>query len=493
MATDDGHDLELLLRSNVPLIAVETQEEQRVREMLLRMVPRLRQHLFQWTVTDGLRRVDLDGTPAYQDSAEPAEFLRHVRDNGEAGIYLLADFHPYLEHPVVVRLIKEIAQSYRSRPRTLAFVSHRFTHPPELRKFFARYEPTLPDRDALYRIVSDEAQDWARQNGGQRVRTDRQTLDRLVQNLTGLTAWDARRLARSAIQRDGAITESDLPEVMAAKHQLLDRNGALSFTQDTARFSEVGGLNRLKRWLERRRHAFLEPDPQLDPPKGMLLVGVQGGGKSLAAKAVAGLWGVPLLGLDMGSLYNKYYGESERNLREGLRSAEVMAPCVLWIDEIEKAVSQSDNDSGVSQRMLGTLLTWMAENRKQVFIVATANAIERLPPELIRKGRLDEIFFVDLPSDSVREEIFAIHLGKRDLDPEQFDLAALAAASDGFSGSEIEQAVVAALYLARERDEPVSTDHVLTEIGETRPLSLVMREQLDRLRSWAQDRTVPAD
>ncbi len=492
MATNDGHDLELLLRSNIPLIAVETQEEQRVREMLLRMMPRLRQTLFQWTVTDGLRRLDLE-SPAQQGSEDPTDFLRHVRDDGKPGIYLLADFHPYLEHPMVVRLIKEIAQSHRDNPRTLAFVSHRFTHPPELRKFFARYEPALPSAEDLYRMVNEEAVEWARQNDGQRVRTDRQTLDRLVQNLTGLTAWDARRLARSAIQRDGAITESDLPEVMAAKHQLLDRDGALSFTQDTARFSDVGGLSRLKRWLERRRRAFLEPDPQLDPPKGMLLVGVQGGGKSLAAKAVAGLWGVPLLGLDMGTLYNKYYGESERNLREALRSAEVMAPCVLWIDEIEKAVSQSDNDGGVSQRMLGTVLTWMAENQKRVFIVATANAIERLPPELIRKGRLDEIFFVDLPSDPVRQEIFAIHLRKRELDPDQFDLPALAAASEGFSGAEIEQAVVAALYLAREHDEPVKTDHVLTEISETRPLSMVMREQLDRLRSWAQDRTVPAD
>ncbi len=492
MATDDGHDLELLLRSNIPLIAVETQEEQRVRDMLLRMMPRLGQSLFQWSITDGLRRLDLEGPP-FQGTDDPTAFLRHVRDAGQPGIYLLADFHPYLSDPVNVRLMKEIAQTYGQQSRTMALVSHRFDHPPELRKFFARYEPSLPGRDALYRIVNEEAVKWAQQNGGQRVRTDRASLDRLVQNLTGLTAWDARRLAWNAIRRDGAITESDLPEVMAAKHRLLDNSGALSFTYDTARFSDVGGLNRLKRWLERRRQAFLEPDPQLDPPKGMLLVGVQGGGKSLAAKAVAGLWGVPLLGLDMGTLYNKYYGESERNLREALRTAEVMAPCVLWIDEIEKAVSQSDNDGGVSQRMLGTVLTWMAENRKQVFIVATANAIDRLPPELIRKGRLDEIFFVDLPSDAVRREIFAIHLNKRDLPSDQFDLASLAAASQGFSGAEIEQAVVAALYLARERDEPVSTEHVLTEIRETRPLSTVMREQLDRLRGWARDRTVPAD
>ncbi|MCC5812818.1 MAG: AAA family ATPase [Ectothiorhodospiraceae bacterium] len=492
MATNESHDLELLLRSHIPLIAVETQEEQRVREMFQRLIPRLGRPLFQWSITDGVRRLDIEG-PANKGTEDPGEFLRHVRDSQQAGIYLLADFHPYVTDPVNVRLLKEIAQTYAQTPRTLALISHRFEHPPELRKFFARYEPALPGRDDLYKIVNDEALEWARGNGGKRVRTDRASLDRLVQNLSGLTAWDARRLARSAIQRDGAITESDLPEVMAAKHQLLDRSGALSFTYDTAKFSDVGGLNRLRAWLERRRRAFVEPDPHLDPPKGLLLVGVQGGGKSLAAKAVAGLWGLPLLGLDMGTLYNKYYGESERNLREALRAAEVMAPCVLWIDEIEKAMSQSDNDGGVSQRMLGTVLTWMAENSKRVFIVATANAIERLPPELVRKGRMDEIFFVDLPSPAVRRDIFEIHLRKRDIEPEQFDLQQLAEASEGFSGAEIEQAVVAALYLAREQEQPLATEHVLTEIRETRPLSTVMREPLERLRAWARDRTVPAD
>ncbi len=492
MANDDINDLELLLRSHVPLIAVETDEEQRVRELFCRLIPRLGRPLFTWSITDGLRRLDIEGPPM-EGTSDPGDFLRHLRSNAQAGVYLAPDFHPYVSDPIHVRLLKEIAQGYGDNPRTVALISHRFDHPPELRKFFARFEPSLPDRDALLRIVNEEATEWARRNGGQRVRTDRATLEKLVQNLTGLTAWDARRLARSAIQNDGAITESDLPGVMEAKYRLLDRGGALSFTYDTARFSEVGGLTRLKRWLERRRQAFTRADTQLDPPKGILLVGVQGGGKSLAAKAVAGLWGLPLLGLDMGTLYNKYYGESERNLREALRSAEVMAPCVLWIDEIEKAMSQSGSDGGVSQRMLGSLLTWMAENRREVFIVATANAIERLPPELIRKGRMDEIFFIDLPSTEVRQEIFRIHLEKRDLPPEQFDLPRLAEACEGFSGAEIEQAVVAGLYLAREHDAKLTTEHLLTELAETRPLSVVMRENLDRLRAWAQDRTVPAD
>jgi len=492
MAANDRHDLELLLRSHVPIIAVETPEEQRVVKLFQHLIPRLNGPLFLWSITDGLKRLDMDAPPQLGTS-DPAEMLRHVRDSPRPGVYLLTDFHPYLTDPVNIRLLKEVAQRHTETPSTVVIISHRFEHPPELRKFIARFEPSLPNREALIAMVNEEALEWARRNSGQRVRTDRASLERLVQNLTGLTEWDARRLARGAIQDGGAITECDLPRVMEAKYRLLDRNGALAFTNDTARFNDVGGLRRLKRWLERRKAAFLEPDAQLDPPRGMLLVGVQGGGKSLAAKAVAGLWGLPLLGLDMGTLFNKYHGESERNLREALKTAEVMAPCVLWIDEIEKAMSQSDSDGGVSQRILGTLLTWMAENRHRVFLVATANAIEKLPPELIRKGRMDEIFFVDLPSQEVRQEIFGIHLRRRDLDPASFDLPTLADACDGFSGAEIEQAVVSGLYLAREQDTPLETSHLLMEIGETRPLSIVMKESLDRLRAWARDRTVSAD
>jgi SpoVK/Ycf46/Vps4 family AAA+-type ATPase len=280
---------------------------------------------------------------------------------------------------------------------------------------------------------------------------------------------------------------------MQAKYRLLDQGGALSFELDTARFSEVGGLRQLKRWLQQRRDVFLQSDSGLDPPRGILLLGVQGGGKSLAARAVAGLWGLPLLRLDFGALYNKFFGETERNLRSSLATAQAMAPCVLWVDEIEKAIASGDYDSGTSQRVLGTLLTWMAERKEQVFLVATANRIDRLPPELIRKGRLDEIFFVDLPDAETRQQIFAIHLDRRGHAPGLFELARLADASAGFSGAEIEQAVVAGLYLAREQGQTLSTSHLLTEIGRTRPLSVVMAEQLASLRAWAADRTVPAD
>jgi SpoVK/Ycf46/Vps4 family AAA+-type ATPase len=259
--------------------------------------------------------------------------------------------------------------------------------------------------------------------------------------------------------------------------------------------ADVAGLANLKRWLGERKDVFLAdaPTPGLDPPKGVLLLGVQGGGKSLAAKSIAGAWGVPLLRLDFATLYNKYYGETERNLRESLRTAAVMAPCVLWIDEIEKGLASEGDDGGPGKRILGTLLVWMAERKDKVFLAATANDIESLPPELLRKGRFDEIFFVDLPGAEVRAAIFAIHLRKRGQDPARFDLPALAQAATGFSGAEIEQAVVSALYAANASGAPPTTESIERVIAGTRPLSVVMAEKVARLRAWASERTVPAD
>jgi SpoVK/Ycf46/Vps4 family AAA+-type ATPase len=316
----------------------------------------------------------------------------------------------------------------------------------------------------------------------------------LVNNLKGMSVQDARQLVRGAIYDDGAIDESDLPELNKAKFALMDMEGVLSFEYDTAKFTEVGGLHKLKKWLEVRRDEFFEDnDSNLDPPKGLMLLGIQGSGKSLAAKAVAGMWSIPLLRLDFGSLYNKFFGETEKNLREALKLADMMSPCVLWLDEIEKGISTSQNDSGISQRVLGTLLTWMAERKSQVFLVATSNDITQLPPELVRKGRLDEIFFVDLPSASVRKEIFKIHLVKRNQDYKHFDLKHLSDITDGFSGAEIEQAVVSALYSVSAVNESLTSEQLENTIRNTNPLSVVMHEKIDSLRSWAKERCVFAD
>jgi SpoVK/Ycf46/Vps4 family AAA+-type ATPase len=281
---------------------------------------------------------------------------------------------------------------------------------------------------------------------------------------------------------------------MKAKYQLLNRGGVLSFEYETARMSDLAGFRNLKRWLEQRQAAFGAARPEdLDSPKGILLLGVQGCGKSLAAKATAGAFGIPLLRLDFGALYNKYHGETERNLRESLQTAEVLSPCVLWLDEIEKGLATGHDDSGTARRVLGGLLTWMAERRAQVFLVATANEVSELPPELIRKGRFDEIFFVDLPPPPSRTEIFALHLRKRGLAPERMRLAELVALTDGFSGAEIEQGIVASLYAAHAVGQEPDHDHLAAELRKTRPLSVVMAEPVAALRAWAAGRTVPAE
>ena len=489
---NDLHDLELLLRSRVPLILVETRDEKRVAALFAELAISLAKPVMAWSATTGLQRIDYEAAPQ-RHASEPQQALGQIRATGTPGIYLLMDFHPYLDDAYNVRLLKEIALEYAALGHTLVLVSHELDLPPELDGFSARFNLSLPDSERLEDIIQDEAGNWSEQHRGEKVRTNRRTLDLVISQLRGLTASDARRVIRRIIHDDGAISEEDLDRVTQARYQLLDTNGALSCEFDTSNFAAVGGLKKLKRWIELRRDVFLKPDATLDPPRGILLVGVQGGGKSLAAKAVAGMWSVPLLRFDIGTLYNKFHGETERNLREALRAAEAMAPCVLWIDEIEKAIAPGDNDGGTSRRMLGSLLTWMAERKVPVFIVATANVIEHLPPELVRKGRLDEIFFVDLPDAATRAEIFAIHLRKRGHKPMDFDILQLASQTEGFSGAEIEQAIVAATYLAREQGTTLATGHVLTELQQTRPLSQVMAEPLARLRHWAQDRTVPAN
>ncbi|MEJ2095167.1 MAG: AAA family ATPase, partial [Gammaproteobacteria bacterium] len=389
----------------------------------------------------------------------------------------------------------DIAQQHVDVPHTLVFISHEVNLPAELDHYCVPYEMALPGVGKIEEIIRKEARAWSRLNQDLRIVVDKDLLQQLINSVSGLPVDDVRRLIRSAIRNDGVLTHSDLSEITQAKFKLLNLSGVLSFEYDMARFAEVGGLKNLKKWLAMRKEIFAtsESAPGLDPPKGMLLLGVQGCGKSLAAKAVAGNWGVPLLRLDFGTLYNKYHGETEKNLRESLKTAEVMAPCVLWIDEIEKGISLGDNDGGVSRRILGTLLTWMAEKKQNVFIVATANDIHALPPELLRKGRFDEIFFVDLPDAETRELIFRIHLEKRAQDPKEFDLKLLAEKSPGFSGSEIEQAVVSSLYRAYAGKEKLSDTEIIRELEMTKPLSVVMAEQIAALREWARDRTVRAN
>ncbi|HEX5046645.1 MAG TPA: AAA family ATPase [Gammaproteobacteria bacterium] len=491
---NDRRDLQLVLDSGTPIVIAETRDETRLLELLVDLGVTQRaigyRPLYRWTVTDGMQRLDL-ALERQQQEAEPEQALRQIRSADKPGIYALLDFHPFLTEPVNVRLLKDVALAAPKTRTTVILIGHRVELPAELQPFAARFALRLPDPAERLAIVNRCVDEYGEEHAG--VRVDQNALKLLVKNLGGLTHADIERLARNAIRDDGAITAADVPAVTQAKYQLLNRGGVLSFEYETAKLEDLAGFGSVKRWLERRRGVFGGERPRgLDAPKGLLLIGVQGCGKSLAAKAAASVFGVPLLRLDFSALYNKYHGETERNLRESLQTADVMSPCVLWLDEIEKGLATGNDESGTSRRVLGVFLTWMAERKAHVFLVATANDVHELPPELIRKGRFDEIFFVDLPTEPERTQILAIHLKKRALDPRGVALAELVRATDGFSGAEIEQGIVAALYSAHASGQPPQTAHFLAELESTRPLSVLLAERMSELREWARGRTVPA-
>ncbi len=490
----DIQDLAALIRANTALIVIDTPEEGRVVDLFRHVNAQVLRPLYSWAITEGMKRLDLavDGElPVPPDAGATLAAIKAHRDRG---LYLLRDFHPYLKYAMTLRLTREILARDGSAAHTLVLVGPKIELPPELEADAVRFALALPDETELGKMVRDEAFLYSREHGGRRVEVDAAALKTIVRNLRGLSFPDARRIARHLIFKDGAISSSDLPELAKLKSELINRDGLLAFEFDTAAFADVAGLPRLRRWVDLRRSVFLgeSGEPGLDPPRGLLLLGVQGCGKSLAAKAIAGGFGVPLVRLDVGTLYNKFHGETERNLREALSRAEALSPCVIWIDEIEKGLAQGSSDDGVSRRVLGYLLTWMAERKSRVFLVATANAVAELPAELLRKGRFDEIFFVDLPDAGIRAEIFRLHLERRRIRWEGFELSRLADASEGFSGAEIEQAIVAAMYDARAADAAVEQEHVLAALAATRPLSVLMAEQVESLRAWAKGRTVPA-
>ena len=493
---DDVRDLTVILKSRFPIVLIETHEESRVLSMLERVSNLEQLASFTWTVTGGLNRARDRGP--ISGTTELTAALRWIDKTSQNGLYVLLDAHPFLDDPVNVRAIREIALSYQKTARTLVFVSPKLELPEELMRHSARFCLRMPDADAIWSLLLEEIKRHEEASATDGPYVDPEAVKALARHLHGLCLEDARRMIRDALNRDGMITRDDLKYVTQFKQSALGAESTLSLELDSGSFNEVGGLQSLKRWLEIRRKAFLGDAEKfgLDRPKGIMLLGVQGGGKSLAAKAVAGAWGLPLLRLDFATLYNKFFGETERNLREALKAAEGMAPCVLWVDEIEKGLA-TDNasgvDGGVSRRVLGTLLTWLAERKSQVFIVATANDIQSLPPELLRKGRLDEIFFVDLPDVAARRDIFSIHLKRRKQDPAKFNLDLLARMAISYTGAEIEQAIVSALYEAFAGDKPLDTPMVLDEIKRTRPLAVVMAEKVEALRAWAKARAVRAD
>ncbi len=499
----EQNDLHILIRSKNPILVIETHEENRAMQLINQVAFNMNKPVFGWHLTEGLRRLEVKGEPfaALKDTQTAEDCLSHIKRMEREGLYVLFDMHPFIngEHPHNTRLLRDIALNYPKTKQTIILISHKLSLPDELKRLSRSFSLELPEPEEIEGIIRKEAARWGVRNPDKRVRTDKKLLARLVKNLRGLTWADAEQMVRNLIYDDGVISEAEVEEVNQARYKLLDLDGAVHYEYETAHFAEVGGMTNLKKWLQLRQKVFLsDQDPALqniglNTPKGILLMGVQGSGKSLAAKAVAGMWEIPLLRLDFGALYNKWHGESEKNLREALKLSQTMSPCVLWLDEIEKGLSTSDSDGGTSKRMLGTLLTFMQENDASVFFVATANDISALPPELIRKGRFDELFFVDLPDLMARQEIFRIHLEKRNHTGVNFDLVLLSEKTEGFSGAEIEQAIVASLYAAHYQDSSLTTEMILDEISQTKPLSVVMAEKISALRAWADERAVKAN
>ena len=379
----------------------------------------------------------------------------------------------------------------------LVLIDSRDDLPPVLRAEAVRFDLSLPDEGEIERIALQVLKQQNKQ-GPLAVEVTRGGLKSICANLRGLTRRQVEQVMVDAVADDRTFSPGDLDTILARKRQLVAADGLLEFVQAPAAMDEIGGLGALKEWLRRRERALGEEAAAfgIKPPRGVLMLGVQGAGKSLCAKAIATAWKRPLLRLDPGVLFDRYIGESERRLRDALRQAEMMAPIVLWIDEIEKGFASAASrsvDGGLSQRMFGTLLTWLQEHRKPVFVAATANDIEALPPELLRKGRFDEIFFVDLPSEPARRAIFGVHLKKRKRDPKKFDLAALAAAADGYSGAEIETAVEAGLHEAFATSKELDTAIVVAAVRASPPLSVTMAERIAGLREWAKGRCVPAE
>ncbi|HEX7191953.1 MAG TPA: AAA family ATPase [Thermoanaerobaculia bacterium] len=488
-----AHDLKSLILSFHPLIAVETVEEERVRELLTEIATELRLPLFEWSVTSGFNR--LHGARVEQ-TEDPLAALRHVEQihDGDA-IYFFKDLAPHLSSPNVERTLRELAQQLTSTGSAIVITGDPLELPRDIESLAVRFRLELPDDDELREVVRTVI-DSVGHRQQVRVELTRDDAQHLVHALAGLTLNQARQVIAEAIVADGTLSGADVQVVIKCKGEIIARGGLLEFySLDENRF-ELGGFGSLKVWLESARVGFTAEARamNLSAPKGVLFVGVQGCGKSLAAKFVAREWGLPLLKLDAGRLYDKYVGESEKNFRRATALAEAMSPVVLWIDEIEKAFAQTTSaeaDGGVSQRLFGSFLTWLQEKKDEVFVVGAANDLMQLPPELLRKGRFDEIFFVDLPAREERMNIFAIHLRLRKLDPAGFDLAQLAGASEGFSGAEIEQAVISSLYRSLQRKQAPSTEAILDALRATVPLSVSRAEDIARVRSMAAQRFRP--
>ena len=493
-----AENVETLIRARYPIIYIVSPEETRVQQLLAHIAERRQKNLFEWSCTTGLlpagTSIQLQKGRS-SPTRDPIAALDQVIEQVEPAIFLLKDFHPFLTrgNHAAIRKLKEIALQLKNSFKTIVIVSPVLEVPAELEKELIVLSLPLPGAEDLSALL-DRICEEVRRFRQVKIDLDTAGRQRLLQAALGLTLGEAENVFARILVRHERLSAEDVGEVLEEKRQIVRKNGLLEYCEVAEDFSNIGGLERLKEWLRKRSLAF-SPEARafgLAPPKGVLLIGVQGCGKSLCAKAVANLWQVPLLRFDIGKMFGSFVGSSEENIRRAIQVAESVAPAILWVDEIDKAFAGSQNgssgDGGTSARVLGTFLTWLSEKTAPVFVVATANEVASLPPELLRKGRLDEIFFVDLPSARERLDIFAIQLRRRNRPPEDFGLEALASASDGFSGAEIEEAVNSALYDAFSAGENLANSHLLAVLEQSVPLSKTMAEQLVQLRNWARGR-----
>ncbi|HMA37227.1 MAG TPA: AAA family ATPase [Chloroflexia bacterium] len=501
--TSKEGELETLVRARYPLIYIVAWEERRVEALLHSIAARRDKRLFVWTCTEGVQADDGAGTlvPADPAARDPLQALDFVQNCREAAIFLLKDFHPYIDDSrsapgthVATRKLRDLARVLKESHKTLVLLSPVLRFPLELEKDITVVNFGLPSLDELDQSLSLVINSVEKRSA-LRLGLDPATREQVLKAAQGLTQAEAENaFARSLIM----TRRLDVDVVVAEKEQLIRRSRILEYYHSPAAFEDVGGLDELKIWLRKRALAFSASARAfgLPEPRGILLMGVQGGGKSLVAKAVASLWQLPLLKLDLGKVFSELVGSSEENMRSALATAESIAPAILWLDELDKGLagvaSSHRSDAGTAARVFGSFLTWMQEKTSTVFVIATANNVGSLPPEALRKGRFDEIFFIDLPNEQERREIFAIHIVKRQRDPELYDLDRLAAASAGLSGAEIEQAVISGLYDAFDSGHELTGDDILRAMHGSIPLSQTMREEVGALRDWARTRARPA-
>jgi SpoVK/Ycf46/Vps4 family AAA+-type ATPase len=487
-------ELSILVQAQYPLIYLVTSEEERAEqtiEALAQMKPQRK--VFIWTVTHGIVEYGQPRNVTQHNTVSPEAAVEWVIRQRDPGIFVFKDLHPFIDSPAVTRWLRDAIASFKDTQRTIILMSPVQTVPVELEKEVIVLDYPLPDMTELNQVLSQQLD----LNRSRRVTTEAR--EKLLKAALGLTKDEAEKVYRKAQVTTGRLTEAEVDIVLSEKKQLIRRNGILEYIEEDETIDSVGGLEELKHWLKQRSNAFTERAREygLPQPKGMMILGVPGCGKSLIAKTTSRLWGLPLLRLDMGRVYDgSMVGRSEANLRNALKTAESISPAILFIDEIDKAFAGStgsaDSDGGTSSRIFGSFLTWMQEKTSPVFVMATANRVERLPGEFLRKGRFDEIFFVDLPSSDERKEIFRIHLSKRREDISRFDLDQLVMVCDGFSGAEIEQALVAAMYEAFAQDREFTQLDIIASIRATLPLSKTMHEQVTALRDWARQRARPA-